>query len=188
MTFLFQLLWYLTAYLLLRCMYDAHRAIQGIGVLLVVPCVYGGLRVFNLAEPFFTARLPAEFLAFAGLWAWLSERRVLATVLFAIGALVHPLMMFPAILLVLLSMAASRWEWRGPALITLAGFVLAVGEQPRPVRAQQPGRIQDLTGGEAVDDGRPEVALRLEPHRGPGVEPGEQLRHRLLRFEPQQVA
>jgi hypothetical protein len=56
------------------------------------------------------------------------------------------------------------------------------------VRPQQPGRVPDVTGGQPVDDGLPQVALFLEPHRGTGVERGQPVRERLPGLEPEQVA
>lgn len=126
MTLAFQVLWYLAAWLLLRRALDERRALLGLGLLFTMPCVYGGLRIFNLAEPFFTARIPAEVLALLGLWAWLGDRRVAAGIALAAAALVHPLITFPAILIVAMSAAADRWGWRAPAALAVAGCILAI--------------------------------------------------------------
>lgn len=127
LTLAFQFLWYLTAYLVLRRSFDTRIALLGLGLLFTMPCVYGGLRIFHLAEPFFTARTPGEVLSMLGLWAWLGRRWAAAGIALAAAAAVHPLIAFPAILLVIMTAAATRWDWRAPALLAFVGFVLAIG-------------------------------------------------------------
>ena len=126
LTLSFQGLWYFAAFLLLRRLVGTKLAWLGLGTLLTAPLVYGGLRVFHLAEPFLTARLVAEAISLLGLWLWVSERRPLA-VGTAIAALaIHPLMAFPVALLLPMLWAAERTSAKVLPLLVGAGCMLAV--------------------------------------------------------------
>jgi len=126
LTFTFQVLWYVAALLLLRRLLGGKPALLGLGLLLTMPCMYGGLRIFHLAEPFMTARLPAEVLALLGVWAWLGGKRLTATLSLLAAMLIHPLIAFPAVLLIVMAWAAERWGSRSLALLAAAGFILAI--------------------------------------------------------------
>lgn len=127
LTLTFQVLWYVAALLLLRRLLGGKPALLGLGLLFTMPCMYGGLRIFHLAEPFMTARLPAEVLALLGIWAWLGERRLTATLGLLAAMLIHPLIAFPAVLLIVMAWSAERWGSRSLALLVPVGCILAVG-------------------------------------------------------------
>jgi hypothetical protein len=74
-------------------------ALLSLGLLIAIPAPYGGQRVFHLAEPFLTARLPAEVLSLLAIWAFLARKRMLGATFICVAILVHPLMAFPAALL-----------------------------------------------------------------------------------------
>jgi hypothetical protein len=121
-----QALWYGIAYLLLRRLAGSQLAAIGTGLLLTTPAVYGGLRVFHLAEPFLTARLPAEILSLAGIWAWLAGRRALAVGSLLAALVIHPLIAFPAALLTGMVAVRESRSLRSLILLTVAGVALAV--------------------------------------------------------------
>jgi hypothetical protein len=71
-----------------------------VSFLLIVAGDYGGSRVFQIVDPFLTARLPAEALIATALACHVSGMQRLSLVL-ALGALlVHPLMALPGLLLI----------------------------------------------------------------------------------------
>ena len=126
LTFTFQLLWYGAAFLVFRALLGMNLALLGTGLLLTVPCGYGGLRVFHLAEPFLTARLPAEVLSLLALWAWLAGKRIAAGIALVAAVLIHPLIAFPALLLIALAASAARWGGRMLPALVVAGCGLAI--------------------------------------------------------------
>jgi hypothetical protein len=71
-----------------------------LGLLITIPGAYGGLRVFHIAEPFLTARLPAEVVSLLAIWACLAGRRLACAAFLVAGLLLHPLMSFPALIFV----------------------------------------------------------------------------------------
>ena len=127
LTLVSQGLWYFAAFLLLRRLAGGSLAWLGLGMLLTAPLVYGGLRVFNLAEPFLTARLPAEALALLSLWLWLSKRRLFAVGTVILAFAMHPLMAFPVALLLLMLWAATHTSDKVMPLLVGTGCLLAVG-------------------------------------------------------------
>ena len=109
MTFVFHWLWFFAAFLIARELLGTRLALVALGLLIAIPAPYGGQRVFHLAEPFLTARLPAEVLSLLAIWAFLARRRVLGAALICAAMLVHPLMAFPAALLCGFLWADERW-------------------------------------------------------------------------------
>ena len=93
------LLWFAFAFLVARALFGNRLGLLCLGLLIVIPAPYGGQRVFHLAEPFLTARLPAEVLVLVAIWSLLTERRAVMIVSLLAALLVHPLMAFPAALL-----------------------------------------------------------------------------------------
>ena len=63
LTLLFQVAWFVAAWLVLRQLLAPRLVLLGVGLLVVVPGYYGAMRIFQYAEPFLTARLPAEALS-----------------------------------------------------------------------------------------------------------------------------
>jgi hypothetical protein len=72
-----------------------------IAFLLIVAGSYGGSGVFTFAEPFLTARLPAEALIVTSLACHLRERKLLAMAMAAAALLIHPLIALPGLLLLI---------------------------------------------------------------------------------------
>ena len=128
LTFTGHAVWFAAAFLLARQLFGTQLALLCLGLLITIPGPYGGQRVFHIAEPFLSARLPAEAISLLALWAYLRGARLIAVALLGAACLIHPLMAFPAILLVAflwidevrpLGLAQS-----GAALIVLLGAVL----------------------------------------------------------------
>ena len=103
LTLLLQLLWYAAALLLARKLFGLRIALLSIGLLIALPGPYGGYGLFHIAEPFLSARLPAEALSLLAIWAYLQRWTVAAAVLVLVALLIHPLMAFPVALLLALS-------------------------------------------------------------------------------------
>jgi hypothetical protein len=83
-----------------RAIADRDAAWLAVAFLLIVAGDYGGSRVFQIVDPFLTARLPAEAMITTALACHIRGMRRLSLVL-ALGALlVHPLMALPGLLLV----------------------------------------------------------------------------------------
>jgi hypothetical protein len=83
-----------------RAVTDRDAAWLAVAFLLIVSGDYGGSRVFQILDPFLTARLPAEALIITALACHVRGMKRLSLVL-ALGALlVHPLMALPGLLLV----------------------------------------------------------------------------------------
>ena len=121
-----QVLWYGAAFLLLRRLTGTNLALFGIALLLTLSNAYGGFGVFHLAEPFMTARLPAEVLSLAGLWLLLRDKAMLAGIVLAFGIAMHPLIAFPATLLAGCVWVARRFSPRWVPALLACGVVAAV--------------------------------------------------------------
>jgi len=120
-------IWYGAAYLVSHRLFGAPLALLAIGLVVAIPGSYGGQSVFHFAEPFLTARLPAETLSLLALWIWLRGDRSVAIVTFVLATLIHPLMAFPVFLLaVLLTADAARAGRCSVPLVALAIVVCAV--------------------------------------------------------------
>ena len=138
LTLLCHAAWFTFVYLIVRRLCGTATAMLSLGLLVSIPGVYGGLRVFHVAEPFLTARLPAEVLSLAAIWLTLMRRPLATAVVLAIAMAMHPLMAFPAALLVALLWIGDR---RSPLMlgaIVLGGVGLAIAGayllgQPTPI-------------------------------------------------------
>lgn len=97
----------------------------------VLPHTYGGLGEFSYAEPFFTARSLAEPLALFALWQLLRGRTAVAIVLAILGALFHPLVGLPVLVIgwIVLVMRRREWAWIG-LLLVVPGVLAALGVPP----------------------------------------------------------
>ena len=137
LTLALQFCWLTAAFLVLRLLAGSRMALLSLGLLITIPGAYGGLRVFHIAEPFLTARLPAEVLSLLAIWAYLGSRRLVCAALLAAGLLLHPLMSFPALLfLVFLWVDSARPSGVNVPLATIgivvaliAGALLAGGDR-----------------------------------------------------------
>jgi hypothetical protein len=92
LTFLFQALLVVCAWLLARTVMSAPLSLLGVSVLIAIPGDYGADRVFTCIEPFLTPRMAAEALILGSLVAALNSRTALALALAAVAALIHPIM------------------------------------------------------------------------------------------------
>lgn len=129
LTLVFQIAWYIGAWLLLRQLLAPRLALLGLGLLVVVPGYYGALRIFQFAEPFLTARLPAEAIALLGIASYLAGRRLLSGLALLVALLVHPLMAAPAILILAVMEVHKRWgarvAWAGIALMFMGAVIVS---------------------------------------------------------------
>lgn len=114
----------LCAAALLRRMVTGHTLVLlGVSVLIAIPGYYGAGRIFSVIEPFLTPRMSAEALVLAGLAAACNQRRVLASSLVALAALMHPVMAaagFAALWFFLIAIPRPRLRWS----VVGAGFLL----------------------------------------------------------------
>lgn len=114
------------AWSLARCLMPASLAWLGLGVLVLRPGFYGSGITFSVLEGFVTPRPLAEALVLFSLTAWLRERRLLSVGLLLIGMLIHPIMSFPAvILLVVMSLDLRFWQRSWPLSIAAALLIAA---------------------------------------------------------------
>jgi hypothetical protein len=115
-------LWFMCAFLVARELFGTRLALLCLGLLVTIPGPYGGQRVFHLAEPFLTARLPAEVLALLAIWSILTGRKVVMTLSLLAAFLMHPLMAFPAALL-----CGLFWvEQRYPTTLTMPAATVTI--------------------------------------------------------------
>jgi hypothetical protein len=131
-------LWYGAAFLVARQLFGTRLGLLCLGLLITVPGPYGGQRVFHMAEPFLTPRLPAEALSLLAIWSGLRGAWIAAILLLVAAFMIHPLMAFPAILLMALLWIDQTWRMRAAlplaAAVAMAGAivgsVLLGGETP----------------------------------------------------------
>jgi hypothetical protein len=98
----------------------------GAAFLLIIAGDYGGSGVFQLSEPYLTARLPAEALTITALACHVRGMKRLGLLL-AMGALfVHPLIALPGLLLLICLWLPSRVSVMGAIGGVLATLVVAV--------------------------------------------------------------
>jgi hypothetical protein len=116
--------WYGAACLLCRRLLGGRTALLALGLLIAIPGIYGGQRVFHFAEPFMTARLPAEVLVLVALWAWQASYRLSCMLLLACAMLIHPLIALPG-LLVTAMLAADKARPVSSTMPVLAVLVVA---------------------------------------------------------------
>lgn len=124
-TFIAQLAFFVGGWRLARRLMPASLALLSLGLLVVLPPVYGDAHIFSYAEAFMTARLPSEAVVIMALIAVLDGRQLLAAACLIFAALLHPIIaMAGAAIWALFSIGQSR-----PRLVILvasAGFALLV--------------------------------------------------------------
>jgi hypothetical protein len=124
---------------LLAATYGFARAVAGrdtawlaVAFLLIVAGDYGGSGVFQLLDPFLTARLPAEALIISALFCHAHRMKVLGLLLTLAALFIHPLMALPGLLMIVCLWLPLRMSVAGAiggVLVTLALAVLAVKAQ-----------------------------------------------------------
>lgn len=127
-TFCLQAGWLLTAFLIARQLLGAQRGLLALGCLLAIPGWYGSGMVFRTAEPFLSARPPAELACLLAILLMIRGKRVAAVACIGFGMLMHPIMAFPGALLVaglLLPWQDRRYFW--PALAVAYGMMALAG-------------------------------------------------------------
>ena len=103
------------AWSLARAVSSRDAAWLAAALLLIVAGDYGGSGVFHFPERFLTARLPAEALATTALACHLHGRRSLGLLLALAALFVHPLIVLPALLLLI--------GWWLPGRLCLIGAI-----------------------------------------------------------------
>jgi hypothetical protein len=122
-------LWFLAAtHGFARAVAGRKAAWLAVAFLLIVAGDYGGAGVFQILDPFLTARLPAEALIISALLCH-ARRMKLGSLLMLAAFFIHPLMALPGLLTIIglcLPLRTSVAGAIGGVLVTLAFAVLAV--------------------------------------------------------------
>ncbi len=115
--------WFLTAsWSLASAVAGRDTAWLSVALLLIIAGDFGGAGVFQILDPFLTARMPAEALIVTALACHVRGRKRLGTLL-ALGALfIHPLMVLPGLLL----LACLQLPVRAGVMGALGGVIATV--------------------------------------------------------------
>jgi hypothetical protein len=123
-------LWFLAAtYGFARAVAGRDAAWLAVAFLLIVAGDYGGSGVFQILDPFLTARLPAEALIISALFCHARGMKRLGLLLTLAALFIHPLMALPGLLTIIclwLPLRMSVAGAMGGVLVTLTLAVLAV--------------------------------------------------------------
>jgi hypothetical protein len=101
LTLLFTVSFLGAAWIAAQSLTDWDGAWLAVALLLIVDGSFGGSGVFRFAEPFLTARLPAEALIVTSLACYYRGLKLLAVVIATAALFVHPLIALPGLLLLL---------------------------------------------------------------------------------------
>jgi hypothetical protein len=119
--------WYLAAaYGFARAVAGRDNAWLAVAFLLIVAGDYGGSGVFQILDPFLTARLPAEALIISALFCHARHMKVLALSLTLAALFIHPLMALPGLLTIICLRLPLRLSVVGAIGGVLVTFILAV--------------------------------------------------------------
>ena len=119
-----------------RAVSDRDAAWLAVALLLIVAGDYGGSRVFQILDPFLTARLPAEALITTALACHVRGMKWFSLAL-ALGAIsVHPLMGLPGLLLIVCLWLPIRAGVIGAIGGTLATLAIAIVTTNLPTTPQ----------------------------------------------------
>jgi hypothetical protein len=123
-------LWFLAAtYGFARAVAGRDAAWLAVAFLLIVAGDYGGSGVFQILDPFLTARLPAEALIISALFCHARGMKRLGLLLTLAALFIHPLMALPGLLTIVCLWLPLRMSVAGAiggVLVTLTLAVLAV--------------------------------------------------------------
>lgn len=130
------LLFHVSLWVLVRTLAGSSAAWIAVGMMLVVPGWYGSGSVFQVAERFLSARLPAEAFCLLALAAVTARRYLVAAFIFVLAVVTHPLMTAPAICIVVVAKTTDRYLALGDraigiallSAVMLAGLVLGWGD------------------------------------------------------------
>jgi hypothetical protein len=112
-----------SGWLLVRTLANAALAWLGVALLVALPGYYGSGNTFSVLESFATPRMPAEALVLFALAAWFSNRRLLSASLLGGGFVLHPIMTFPAIVLLIVTEWGLRNVRQLAALVVIGGLL-----------------------------------------------------------------
>jgi hypothetical protein len=122
-------LWFLAAtYGFARVVAGRDSAWLAVAFLLIVAGDYGGSGVFQILDPFLTARLPAEALTISALFCHARRMNVLGLLLTLAALFIHPLMALPGLLTIVCLWLPLRMSVAGAVggvLVTLSLALLA---------------------------------------------------------------
>jgi hypothetical protein len=121
-------LFLLAAWQLARRLLPARLVPLAVGMLAVMPGVYGASALLHLIEDFVTPRIFSEALVLSALASWLSARRLRAFLLIAAALLVHPLMAMAGVVMLFWLFFGLEHRHLALALVGLgAGTLLVAG-------------------------------------------------------------
>jgi hypothetical protein len=142
------LLWSLALVALATTLFGRRSRWVAVLSALALPGFYGAFDSFSFAEPWATPRLFAEAAAIAGLGLILNKRWALGLAAVAGGALFHPLMTLPVILVIFLWLAlVERRLWFAAAaggIVFLAAAAAGAPMAARLLQGVEPGWAQLL--------------------------------------------
>jgi hypothetical protein len=122
--------WFLAAtHGFVRAVAGRDAAWLAVAFLLIAAGDYGGSGVFQILDPFLTARLPAEALIISALYCHARDMKRLGLILTLAALFIHPLMALPGVLMIIflwLPLRLSIAVAIGGVLVTLALAVLEV--------------------------------------------------------------
>jgi hypothetical protein len=113
------------SWLLARSLMSAPFAWLGLGIFVAVPSFYGSGVTFAVLESFITPRLLSEALVLFALTAWLRNLPSLSLISLFCGFLIHPLMAFPAAIVIVLMNWGTRY-WRAFLQLAIGGLLLGI--------------------------------------------------------------
>jgi hypothetical protein len=125
LTLAFTVCYLAAAWALGRILTNDAGAWLAVALLLIYQGGYGSSGVFSFAEPFLTARLPAEALIVTSLACYFRKARVLAIVIATGALLVHPLIALPGLLLLICLSVPLRVTVIGAIACTLAAVSIS---------------------------------------------------------------
>lgn len=127
LTAAFLVLFFVAAWFLARALVGIAFAWIAVALLIAVPAWYGSAEVFQVAERFLTARLPAVALSLLALTSLLAGRKGWSASLLGLAFVTHPLMALPAAAITMTCMVADRHRLLRQPLLgagLLAGVLL----------------------------------------------------------------
>lgn len=124
------IVWFLVAtHGFVRAVAGRDAASLAVAFLLIAAGDYGGSGVFQILDPFLTARLPAEALIISALYCHTRDMKRTGLILALAALFIHPLMALPGVLMIIFLWLPLRMSFAaaiGGVLVTLIVAVLAV--------------------------------------------------------------
>lgn len=129
LTLIFTLWFLVVTHAFARAVAGRDAAWLAVAFLLIVAGDYGGSGVFQVIDPFLTARLPAEALVISALFCHARRMKILGLLLTLAALLIHPLMALPGLLTIFCLRLPLRMSIAcaiGGVLVALTLALLAV--------------------------------------------------------------